>query len=181
MLPLPARKILKNMNDNIEYARKAVYAEKAMAQVPRLLSNLDRNPFSPTYGCFHRDYWMDKTSDFPDAIRQFAAQALALIYKMDFPGNAYRGQRKVRDWTVAAIDFWTRIQHRDGSFDEFYPYERGWSGPTAFSTFTIVEACQLLSDELPEIVAERARAAIRRAGYFIAGGESEEDRLAGIV
>ena len=48
-----------------ELACRATYAEKAMAQIPRLLSNLDRNPYSPTYGCLHRDYWVNRTSDRP--------------------------------------------------------------------------------------------------------------------
>lgn len=155
-----------------------VYAQKALNQLPRLLGNLDRNPFSPTFGCFHRDYWLDKTSDFPDAVRQFAVHALALVYKYDFPGNLYRGQPKIRDWAIAGLDFWAHIQHQDGSFDEFYPYERGWVGPTAFTTFTSTEAYTLLEAEMSAEVTERVRQAIRRAAYFIAAGESEEDHLA---
>lgn len=159
-------------------ALRDVYAQKAISQIPRLLSLQDRNPFSPTYGCFHRDYWLYKTSDFPDAVRQFGVQALALIYKHDFPGNIYKGQPKVRDWAIAGLDFWARIQHKDGSFDEFYPYERGWVGPTAFTTYTAIEAYRLLQDEIPSDVAERVVEAIRRAARFIAAGESEEDHLA---
>lgn len=157
---------------------RAIYAQHALAQIPRLLSNQDRNPYSPTYGCFHRDYWLDKTSDFPDAVRQFAAQALALVYQHEMPGNIYYQQPKIRDWAIAGLDYWARIQHADGSFDEFYPYERGWVGPTAFTTFTSVEAARLLAEELPADVAERIRAAVRRAALFIAAGESEEDHLA---
>lgn len=155
-----------------------VYAQKALDQVPRLLSNQDRNPFSPTYGCFHRDYWLDKTSDFPDAVRQFAVHALALVYTQDFPGSIYQGQPKIRDWAIAGLDYWARMQHADGSFDEFYPYERGWVGPTAFTTFTSIEALRLLQPEMPADVVQRVRAAIRRAASFIAAGESEEDHLA---
>ncbi len=157
---------------------RRVYAEKALSQVPRLLGNLDRNPFSPTYGCFHRDYWLDKVSDFPDAVRQFGVHALALVYKYDFPGNIYRGRHKIRDWAVAGLEFWARCQHGDGSFDEFYPFERGWVGPTAFTTFTAIEAYNLLSTEMPADAAERVRKAIFRAAHFIAAGESEEDHLA---
>lgn len=155
-----------------------IYARKALCQIPRLLGNQDRNPFSPTYGCFHRDYWLDKTSDFPDAVRQFAVHALALVYRFDFPGNIYKANEKIRDWVIAGLDFWARIQHNDGSFDEFYPYERGWVGPSAFTTFTSVEAYTLLKDEIPTAVAERVRNAIRRAATFIAAGESEADYLA---
>ncbi len=149
-----------------------------MSQIPRLLSLMDRNPFSPTYGCFHRDYWLYKTSDFADAVRQFGVHALALVYKHEFPDNIYKGQAKIREWAIAGLDFWARIQHKDGSFDEFYPYERGWVGPTAFTTYTAIEAYQLLQDEMPLVIAERVLKAIRRAAHFIAAGESEEDHLA---
>ncbi len=155
-----------------------VYAQKALGQIPRILSNQDRTPTSPTYGCLHRDYWLDKTSDFPDAVRQFAVHALALVYKHDMPGNIYYGSEKVRDWTVAGLSFWADIQHKDGSFDEFYPYERGWVGPTAFTTYTSIEALNLLGDEVPEEVREKVLNAVRKAAHFIAAGESEEDHLA---
>lgn len=157
---------------------KDTYARQALDQIPRLLGNQDRNPYSPTYGCFHRDYWLDKTSDFPDAVRQFGVHSLALIYKHDFPGNPYRGQSKIREWTTAGLDYWAKIQHRDGSFDEFYPYERGWVGPTAFTTFTAIEALNLLGDEIPPAIAERVCSAIQRAAYFITAGQKEEDHLA---
>jgi len=155
-----------------------VYAMKALSQIPRLLGNQDRNAFSPTYGCFHRDYWLDKTSDFPDSVRQFGVHALALVYRFDFPGSIYKGQAKVRDWAIAGLDFWAGIQHRDGSFDEFYPNERGWVGPTAFTTYTSIEAFQLLKHEIRPDVAARIQDAIRRAAFFIGAGESEEDHLA---
>ncbi len=143
-----------------------------------MLGNQDRNPFSPTYGCFHRDYWLDKTSDFPDAVRQFGVQSLALVYKCDFPGNIYKNKQKIREWAIAGMDFWANIQHGDGSFDEFYPYERGWVGPTAFTTFTVIEAYNMLKDEIQPDTARRIKNAIKNAAYFIASGESEEDHLA---
>jgi SAM-dependent methyltransferase len=155
-----------------------IYAQKALSQISRLLSNQDRNPFSPTYGCFHRDYWLDKTSDFPDAVRQFAVHALALVYRHEFPGSIYHKQPKIRDWAIAGLDYWARLQHADGSFDEFYPYERGWVGPTAFTTFTSIEALRLLQHEMPDEVAGRVRAAISKAAHFITAGETEEDHLA---
>ena len=155
-----------------------VYARRALSQLPRILGNQDRNPFSPTYGCFHRDYWLDKTSDFPDAVRQFAVHALALAYKYPMPDNIYHGHPKVLAWTVAGLSFWADIQHGDGSFDEFYPYERGWVGPTAFTTYTAVEALNILGDEVPAEVRAKVERAVRKAALFIAAGESEEDHLA---
>ncbi len=159
-------------------ALRDTYAHKALQQIPRILSNQDRTPTSPTYGCLHRDYWLDKTSDFPDAVRQFAVHALALVYKHDMPGNIYYQNDKVRDWTVAGLSFWVDIQHKDGSFDEFYPYERGWVGPTAFTTYTTIEALNILGDEVPKGVRDKVTEAVRKAAHFIAAGESEEDHLA---
>ena len=157
---------------------KDIYAIKAISQIPRLLGNLDRNPYSPTYGCFHRDYWLDKTSDFPDAVRQFGVHALALVYTYDFPNNIYKNQTKIRDWSIAALLFWAKIQHKDGSFDEFYPYERGWVGPTAFTTYTSIEAFRLLEKEMQEDNRKLILNAIQKAAYFIGKGEAEEDHLA---
>jgi hypothetical protein len=159
-------------------ATPETYARLALDQIPRLLGNQDRDPLSPTYGCFHRDYWLDKTSDFPDAVRQFAMHAIALVYRHPFVGNPYHEHPKVRDWAIAGLDFWTRIQHKEGSFDEFYPYERGWVGPTAFTTYAAVETFRLMEEELEDAVATRAKEAIRRAAAFVAAGESEEDHLA---
>jgi hypothetical protein len=155
-----------------------VYLERALSQIPRILSLLDRNPFSPTFGSFHRPYWLDKTSDYPDALAQFSVQSLAIVYAQDMPGNVYFRQPKIRDWTIAGLEYWARVQHGDGSFDEFYPYERGWAGPTAFTCFAAIEAVRHLGDDLPSDARERVLSAIRRAASFIAAGESEEDHLA---
>ncbi len=156
------------------------YAEKAICQIPRLLSLQDRNPFSPTYGSFHRRYWLDKVDDFADGLTQFGVHSLALVYARHFPQNPYYEQPKIRDWIVAGIDYWAKIQHKDGTFDEFYPYERGWVGPTAFTTFAMVETVNLMKekDALPPDVEERVRNAIRKGAHSIAQGESEEDSLA---
>ena len=159
-------------------ARRDAYAERALPAVGRLLTLLDRNPYSPTYGCFHRDYWLYKTSDFPDAVRQFGVHTLALVYARDFPGNIYKGKSVIRDWTIAALEFWVTIQHQDGSFDEFYPYERGWVGPTAFTTYTVIEAVNLIANEMPADVRSRIIEAVRKAALFISAGETEEDHLA---
>jgi hypothetical protein len=157
---------------------RQVYLQKALSQVPRLLSLQDRNPVSRTYGCFSRSYWLDKTIDFPDAMAQFAVQCLALLYAHQLPGNVYYRQTKIRDWAVAGLDYWARIQHADGSFDEFYPYERGWVGPTALTLYAALDAYRLLKEAMPPTTAERVLQAIRRAAYFVAAGEAEQDHLA---
>ena len=46
------------------------------------LTNIDN--LSSTYGCSHRDYWLYKTSDFPDAVRNFSSHSFALASIVSF-------------------------------------------------------------------------------------------------
>ncbi len=159
-------------------ASRDIYTSRALAQLPRLLTCLDRNPFSPTYGCFHRDYWLYKTSDFPDAIRQFGILSLALVYTHDFPGNLYFRNAIVKEWTEASMMYCVTIQHRDGTFDEFYPYERGWVGPTAFIAYALAESFALLKDTMDSKLHAPVLACIRKAALAVSKGDREKDHLA---
>ena len=46
-------------------APEALYAERILANLPRLLGRIDREPLSPTAGCADRTYWAWKFVDFP--------------------------------------------------------------------------------------------------------------------
>src|SRR3990167_11194896 len=158
-----------------------IYAEKALSQIPRLLSLQDRNPFSPTYGCFKRTYWLDKVYDFPDALPQFGVLSLALVYGNDMPtyapegasagkpNNIYKRHTKIREWILAGMKFWTTIQHSDGSFDEFYPNEHGWTGPTGFLLYAMLKSYMILDErkEFPAEFREEFFAACRKAADYI--------------
>lgn len=145
-----------------------VYAAKGLSQIPRLLSLQDRNPLSRTYGCFNREYWLCRTVDFPSAIAQFGVHSLALAYVTPFPDNSFHRAPKIREWTLAGIDYWIRIQKNDGSFDEFYPNERGWAGPTGFLLYVMCDTYRLLGAEFPESERPRFLEAVARAGRFLA-------------
>ncbi|MCK5559390.1 MAG: hypothetical protein KAJ51_02310, partial [Thermoplasmata archaeon] len=136
-------------------ALRNAYAEKAIPQVARIISLEDRNPFSPTYGSFDRTYWLDRAIDFPTALAQFAVHTLALVYSYKFPGNIYYRQNKVKNWCIAGIDYWTQIQKNDGSFDEFYPNERGWAGPTGFTLYAVLESYKLLQKHISNELRDR--------------------------
>ena len=49
---------------------KDLFASEAIAQIPKILTLLDRNPHSPTYGCFDRNFWQYKIIDFPSGMAQ---------------------------------------------------------------------------------------------------------------
>jgi len=137
-----------------------------LSQVPRVLSQQDRDPDSGTYGCFDRSHWHFKIRDFSSAVLQQSALSLALLYKLGLPGSPYAGNERVREWAVAGLRFWARMQHRDGSFDEYYPREHGYI-PTSFSLYAAAQACRVLGADLPEVKA----ACLRAARYL---GEHEE-------
>ena len=146
-----------------------IYAEKALSQIPRLLSLQDRNRFSPTYGCFKRTYWLDKTVDFPDALSQYGVSSLVLAYTHEMPGNIFYNQKKIREWALAGMRYWTTIQHSDGSFDEFYPNEHGWTGPTGFLLYAMLKSYMLLEarNEFPEEFKEKFFETCRKAARYI--------------
>lgn len=144
-----------------------VYAKKAISQIPRLLTLEDRNEFSPTYGCFKRTYWLDRAVDFPDALPQFGVHSLALVYANKFPDNIYYKKEKIKRWCIAGIDFWTKIQKKDGSFDEFYPNEHGWAGPTGFLLYAVLESSRLLKDSIDSRLRDKILEATQKAAKYL--------------
>lgn len=145
-----------------------VYAQRGLSQVPRLLSLEDRNPFSPTYGCCNREFWLCRSTDFPSSIAQFGMHALALAWRHEMPGNIYYQHDKVREWTVAAMQYWMKIQKSDGSFDEFYPNERGWAGPTGFLLYSMINSYRLLGEGFPDRLRDPFLTACEKAGRYLA-------------
>jgi hypothetical protein len=143
------------------------YLDAALPQIPRILSLQDRNPFSKTYGCFDRDYWLHRTRDFASSIRQMGAHILALVWAHKLQDNPYYQNPKILDWCLASIRYWIRLQHKDGSFDEWYPQERGWAGPTGYLANAMAESYFLLKDVFPQDLKKPFIDAIRRAGHYL--------------
>jgi hypothetical protein len=137
---------------------RELFAEAALREIPKLLTLEDRNPHSPSYGCFDRNYWHYKVADFPCGMSQEFVWPLALALQSDFPGNSYRGNAMVRDYVRAGILFAVRSSHADGSCDDYFPNERAL-GASAFSLLACAEAYQLIgmqSDEALEFFQRRA-------------------------
>jgi len=125
------------------------YAEIVLSLMPRILSSIDRNRLSDTYGCMDKAYWFYKTTDFPCARFQEPALTFALLYKNKFAGNIYFGNEKIRDYAIAGMKYLAKIQNSDGSFNEWYPYEHSFCA-TTFSTYSASEAYKILSTEIIE-------------------------------
>jgi hypothetical protein len=135
-----------------------LFAREALAQIPKILTLQDRNPHSPTYGCFDRNFWHYKIIDFPAGMAAEFVWPLALAYALPLPDNPWHQQPAIREWTIAGMRYAARSAHRDGSCDDYFPFEKA-AGAAAFSLLAGFESYQLLDlhdEELLEFFARRA-------------------------
>lgn len=146
---------------------REAYRRAFLAAVPRLLGAIDRNPLRATYGCLDRQFWHYRTSPFPSEMYQEGVLPLAMLHAIDFPGNRWHGDPRVRDLAVAALRFSARAAHRDGSCDDYYPFERAL-GAAVFSLLAAARAYRLLALDDAELRA----AIVHRAQWVATHGES---------
>jgi len=125
------------------FSTKKVFSKILLHQIPRILSQLDRDKDSLTYGSFDRSFWHFKIRDFSSAILQQPILILALLYKNNFKENIYYQNNLFKEWAIAGINFWCEIQLKNGGFNEYYPNEAGFP-PTAFSLYAVTETCKIL-------------------------------------
>ncbi|MEM8542509.1 MAG: hypothetical protein AAGF66_00765 [Cyanobacteria bacterium P01_H01_bin.119] len=129
--------------------RRDAFAQAALAQIPKILTLQDRNPHSPTYGCFDRNFWQYKIIDFPSGMSQEFVWPLALAYETNLPDNPFYQEPILREWVQAGILYAARSAHRDGSCDDYFPFERA-SGAAAFSLLACLESYRALALNHPE-------------------------------
>lgn len=122
---------------------KDLFAREALAQIPKILTLLDRNPHSPTYGCFDRNFWQYKIIDFPSGMSQEFVLPLTLAYEADLSDNPYYQQPAIRAWVEAGILYAAKSAHPDGSCDDYFPFERA-GGAAAFSLLACLESYRRL-------------------------------------
>ena len=127
---------------------KNLFAYEAIAQIPKILTLLDRNLHSPTYGCFDRNFWHYKIIDFPSGMAQEFVLPLALTYNTNLPDNPFYRQPVISQWVEAGILFAARSAHTDGSCDDYFPYERA-GGAAAFSLLACIDSYTLLGLDNP--------------------------------
>ena len=130
---------------------KSKYHQFIQFHLPKVLTQIDRDPDSPTFGCCDRNYWHYKIRDFPSAILQQSGFTLAKLFLMDIPDNELFQNQTICDVAIATLNYWMKIQLKDGSFNEYYPYEHGFP-PTAFSFFSACEIYRTLGLENPRIL-----------------------------
>lgn len=135
--------------------------------IQRVLGLQDRNPLSSTYGCMDREFWQYKTiKEFPSATYQNAMLSLAMVYIRDFEGNQYYRSLNMCEWSKSALLYWTKIQHNDGSFDEWFLNEHSFCA-TAFTTFSAAQTYLLLRNDLDKTDHGKIKKALYKAGIWL--------------
>ncbi len=103
--------------------------------LPRILTQLNRDPNTLHYGSFDRNWWHYKIRDFSSIILQQGGYFLEMAADLpEFKGN----RAQFRSFADAAVDFWAGRAVRRGAFEEYYPWEDGYP-PLAFSTLAIAK------------------------------------------
>ncbi|MBI2653392.1 hypothetical protein HYX02_01135 [Candidatus Woesearchaeota archaeon] len=115
--------------------------------MPRILNLLNRNPSSRNYGSFDRDYWNYNSFDMSNARKQEAVLTLALMFLIRRKDNPYYDNEQVLEWINAALEFTSKLQNKDGSFNEMYPNEHSFVA-TAFVCYALSETCLLLGSTI---------------------------------
>ena len=105
-------------------------------QVKRILTQLDRDNDSPTYGCFDRNHWHYKIRDFPSSILQQGVFVTEHLRKYNQEPE-FTSETKAGEWSLAAINALAKQVRRGGRVDEYYPYEDSYPA-SAFALYAVM-------------------------------------------
>ncbi|MGM0519936.1 MAG: hypothetical protein ACQERD_09875 [Campylobacterota bacterium] len=122
-------------NDTLK-SKIDLYYTNILNKSERIFTALDRDPHSPTYGCFDRDYWHYKIRDFSSMVLHQASLSVDFLYNWKYDKNIYYDKKVLQNWVSGSIQHWNAEQLQSGSFNEYYPNEEGYP-PTAFSLYTM--------------------------------------------
>jgi hypothetical protein len=135
------------------------------AQVPRVLTQLDRDPDSPTFGCFDRNYWHYKVRDFPSSILQQGVFTLEAIRRGHLAGIAPTPLAET--WAVAAVSALSRQTNARGGVNEYYPFEHSFPA-AAFGLYAAARVLFDWSNEAPHLLEQVRWAGLKRLASALA-------------
>jgi hypothetical protein len=146
------------MNRELEAAFRAY----VQAQARRVLTQMDRDPHSPSYGCFDRAWWHYKTADFASGVLQQGAELVEALRAgvIEIEGVPERDAWEA--WTVAAVNALSRQAGRSGALDEYYPHEDSYPA-AAFGLWTAVRLLRRWQDGCPRLLEKVEWKGLRRA------------------
>lgn len=128
-----------------------------------LLSEINRDPASSSYGCFDRRYWAWKLTDFPEAT--FQRNLAALSWYLQQLRSDNQGKFIV-EIIKSGLRFTFNVQHKDGSFDQAYPFEHSF-GATGFLLPDLITSYQVIRSECGDSEMQLYEACLRKAADFL--------------
>lgn len=157
----------------VDWIRESLGKVASLA-LPRILTQVCRDPTSPNYGCCDRNWWHYKIRDFPSIILQQAGYALAEAASTPV---GTRLSSELLGLATATGRFWNQRAMRMRAFEEYYPYEQGYP-PLAFSALSVAKLCSTGLVE-PDTVYPGMKVASRQLLNRWEGGASNQ-QIAGI-
>ena len=107
----------------------------AVRLLPRILTQACRDPGSPDFGSFDRNWWHYKIRDFSSVILQQGGYAALCASELP----QFKEQKLyLRDLAASSCRFWNKRARKYGAFEEYYPWEQGYP-PLAFSTLAVAK------------------------------------------
>ncbi len=143
------------------------FTKIALESSCRAFNLMDRNSFSKTFGCFDKSYWHFKTKDFPSSAHQMGVEFLARLWSLSHKENIYYKNPQLLEWIKAGISYTCSVQHKDGSFDEWYPNERGWAGPSSYVIHALINAYKIVEDELSQELKQKSQGCFFKTAQFL--------------
>jgi len=117
--------------------RNELYLEWINEGVLKLLNFQDNREGSRTEGCFYYPYWRLRKENYVNSRWQEAVLALSWHF------NKFNNE-EVWKRIIKGIDFWCRLQHKNGSFPEYSRSDRSFSA-AAFSALAVIDSVILIN------------------------------------
>ncbi|MEW5691811.1 MAG: hypothetical protein AB1765_00790 [Candidatus Hydrogenedentota bacterium] len=143
-----------------------IYLAKSLYEINRIISLIDRSIASTTYGCFDRRYWSWRIGDIPNASLQYGILPLTLVRATKFEGNNYYQNKVIKEWILAGLKYWIKIQNRNGSLNQFFPNEQS-VGTTYYILSAVLQVYDLLENEIDDEIKEKIEIAVKKSAEFV--------------
>ena len=140
-----------------------------------LLSEQNRDPYTPAYGSFDRRYWGWKTVDFPEATFQRNVYALSWLLRKPDPAFGV-GRDALFESVQAGLSYTADIQHPNGSFDQAFPWEQSF-GATAFLLYPLLEAYRAVESNCSQEFRGKIESCVRRSAEFLCNHDERHGRI----
>jgi hypothetical protein len=160
--------------------QRNVYKIKIEENIDRIVSMVNSEDISSTFGCADRLFWSWKFIDFAGSRFQEIAYCLASLPEVLSSDLSESQKNQFFHLASASIDYWQSLQHSDGSFDEAYPFERSF-GAVAFTGFYIGQAVKTIIEKKEDLNANTWLINLGRAADWLCENEESHGFLSNHV